>query len=134
MGEVYRGRDTRLDRDVAIKLLPSAFASDPERLARFEREAKLLASLNHPNIAHLYGFETAIPAGGTGAHFIVMERCLERDPKQRLRDIGEARGPLITPYYSVTHDGQRFLVSSIVDTAPGAPLTVVLNWTAAIEK
>ena len=50
MGEVYRARDTNLDRDVAIKVLPEAFTSDPDRLARFEREAKVLASLNHPNI------------------------------------------------------------------------------------
>jgi len=50
-GEVYRARDTKLDRDVAIKVLPEDFATDPERLARFEREAKLLASLNHANIA-----------------------------------------------------------------------------------
>ncbi len=57
MGEVYRARDTTLDRDVAIKVLPDAFASDPERLARFEREAKVLASLNHPNIGHIYGLE-----------------------------------------------------------------------------
>jgi len=57
MGEVYRARDTKLDRDVAIKVLPEAFAKDEERLARFEREAKLLASLNHPNIATLYGLE-----------------------------------------------------------------------------
>ncbi len=57
MGEVYRARDTTLDRDVAIKVLPDAFASDPERLARFEREAKVLASLNHPNIGAIYGLE-----------------------------------------------------------------------------
>jgi serine/threonine protein kinase len=57
MGEVYRGRDTRLDRDVAIKVLPETFASDPERIARFQREAKTLASLNHPHIGAIYGLE-----------------------------------------------------------------------------
>ena len=57
MGEVYRARDTKLDRDVALKVLPDTFASDPERLARFQREAKVLASLNHPNIGSIYGFE-----------------------------------------------------------------------------
>ena len=57
MGEVYRARDTRLERQVAIKILLEAFARDPERLSRFEREAKLLASLNHPHIAQIYGLE-----------------------------------------------------------------------------
>src|SRR5688572_3972117 len=57
MGEVYRARDARLDRDVAIKILPELFAQDPERLVRFEREAKALAALNHPNIAAIYGLE-----------------------------------------------------------------------------
>src|SRR5215472_12046493 len=57
MGEVYRASDTKLGRDVAIKVLPPAFASDPGRMARFEREAKVLASLNHSNIAHIYGVE-----------------------------------------------------------------------------
>src|SRR5262245_43004518 len=57
MGEVYRARDKRLARDVALKVLPAAFARDPERLARFEREARHLATLNHPNIASLYGME-----------------------------------------------------------------------------
>ena len=59
MGEVYRARDTTLGREVAIKVLPDLFASDGERLARFEREAKTLASLNHPHIAQIYGFERA---------------------------------------------------------------------------
>ena len=62
MGEVYRARDTKLGRDVAIKVLPSAFMSDPDRLARFEREARLLATLNHPHIGAIYGVEEA--AGG----------------------------------------------------------------------
>jgi serine/threonine protein kinase/Tol biopolymer transport system component len=57
MGEVWKARDTKLDREVAIKVLPAALAQDPERLARFEREAKVLASLNHPNIAQIYGIE-----------------------------------------------------------------------------
>jgi eukaryotic-like serine/threonine-protein kinase len=57
MGEVYRARDTQLQRDVAIKVLPEALAHDPERLARFEREARTLASLNHPNIAQIHGLQ-----------------------------------------------------------------------------
>jgi Tol biopolymer transport system component len=68
MGEVYRATDTKLHRDVALKILPDAFTSDPERLARFRREAQVLASLNHPHIGHIYGFED------TGAtHALVME-------------------------------------------------------------
>ena len=59
MGEVYRATDTKLKRDVAVKVLPAALAADPERLARFQREAEVLASLNHPNIAAIYGLEEA---------------------------------------------------------------------------
>ncbi len=68
MGEVYRARDTKLDRSVALKILPQSFAQDAERLARFEREAKTLASLNHPNIAIIHGFEEA-----DGIKALVME-------------------------------------------------------------
>ena len=66
MGEVYRASDTKLDREVAIKVLPAALAQDPERLARFEREAKVLASLNHPNIAQIYGVEDRRSRAGDG--------------------------------------------------------------------
>ena len=84
MGEVYRARDTRLGRDVAIKSLPPGFASDPERLARFEREARLLASLSHPNIAGIHGLEDA---GGTP--YLVLEIVEGETLAQRL-----ARGVL----------------------------------------
>ena len=89
MGEVYRATDTKLGREVAIKLLPEAFASDPERLVRFEREARLLASLNHSNIAHLYGLEAATLADGTTVHLIAMELVEGEDLAERLK-----RGPI----------------------------------------
>ena len=66
MGVVFRARDTRLQRDVALKILPDAFAHDPDRIARFQREAQLLAALNHPNIAAIYGLEEAAPSTGSG--------------------------------------------------------------------
>src|SRR5580698_3361234 len=68
MGEVYKAHDTKLGRDVAIKVLPEAFAHDPEKLSRFQREAKLLASLNHPNIATIHGLEQS-----NGTSYLVME-------------------------------------------------------------
>src|SRR5262245_37023578 len=81
MGEVYRARDTTLDRDVALKLLPAEFSTDPARLVRFEREAKTLASLNHSNIAQIYGFES----GAGGVRAIVMEFVEGEDLAERLR-------------------------------------------------
>src|SRR5690349_16526596 len=74
MGEVYRARDTKLGRDVALKVLPESFARDLERMARFEREAQVLASLNHPNIATVYGFE----AGAIGMELVEGPTLAER--------------------------------------------------------
>ena len=98
MGEVYRARDTRLGRDVAIKVLPALFAHDDERMQRFEREARTLAALNHPNIAQVHGLED-LPAG--------------------------AGGGLTMANYSVTPDGNNFLM---IKDQPRAILNVVLNW------
>src|SRR6058998_135868 len=84
MGEVYRATDCKLGRDVAIKVLPADVAHDPERLARFEREARLLASLNHPNIAAIYGLERA-----DGVPFVALELVEGEDLAERLK-----RGPI----------------------------------------
>jgi serine/threonine protein kinase len=79
MGQVYRAHDTKLNRDVALKLLPDAFASDPDRLARFTREAQTLASLNHPDIAATYGVEES-----NGIRALVMELVAGEDLSQRI--------------------------------------------------
>ena len=84
MGEVYRARDTRLERDVALKILPESFATDPERLARFQREAEILAALNHPHIAAIHGLEE-----DRDTRALVMEFVEGEDLSQRI-----ARGPI----------------------------------------
>ena len=91
MGAVYRARDTKLDRDVALKVLPESFAGDPDRLMRFEREAKTLASLNHPHIAQIYGFEpsASTSSGQPVVSALVMELVDGEDLAQRI-----ARGPM----------------------------------------
>jgi serine/threonine-protein kinase len=84
MGEVYRARDSKLGRDVAIKVLPPAFIEDPERLTRFDREARILASLNHPNIAAIYGVEES-----EGLRVLVLELVEGRTLADRIE-----RGPI----------------------------------------
>src|SRR6186713_523599 len=84
MGEVYRARDTRLEREVAIKVLPDSFASDEDRLRRLEREARTLASLNHPNVAQIFGLDRH---GDT--LYLVLELVAGEDLAERV-----ARGPL----------------------------------------
>ena len=84
MGEVYRARDLKLTREVALKLLPEHFARDPERVARFRREAQILAQLQHPNIALLYAFEET-----ASARFLVMELVLGETLREQIK-----RGPV----------------------------------------
>src|SRR5262245_43666519 len=84
MGEVYQATDRKLGRSVAIKFLPEAFSHDTERVARFQREARVLASLNHPNIASIYGVEEI-----DGRHFLVMELVSGETLADRI-----ARGPI----------------------------------------
>src|SRR6187549_891539 len=84
MGEVFRAHEATLNRDVAIKVLPAAMGADAERLARFRREAQMLASLNHPNIAHVYGFEAATLPDGSTVHFLAMELVPGDDLSVRL--------------------------------------------------
>jgi serine/threonine protein kinase len=85
MGEVYRARDTKLDRHVALKILPPSFVADPDRLMRFEREAKTLAMLNHPHIAQIHGVDES-----AGVRALVMELVEGEDLAHRI-----ARGPLL---------------------------------------
>ena len=85
MGQVYRARDTKLNRDVALKILPDVFASDPDRLTRFTREAQTLASLNHPNIAAIYGIEES-----QDVRALVMELVRGESLSARIR-----RGPIL---------------------------------------
>ena len=109
MGAIWKATDSTLDRDVATKVLPEAFASDPERLARFEREAKVLASLNHPNIAAIHGFHEVGPSTGSGP------------------GVGFHR------LHAVTPDGQRFLVVTEPEGRASSPITVVLDWAVGLK-
>ena len=89
MGEVYRARDTRLRRDVAIKILPAAVTADPDRLRRFEREARALAALNHPNIATIHGVEES-----DGIHALVLELVQGETLAERIaRAVQKGRAP-----------------------------------------
>jgi serine/threonine protein kinase len=113
MGEVYRSRDSKLGREVAVKVLAAAVAGDPDRLARFGREAKVLAALNHPNIAAIYGLEDS---GAT--HALVIQ--------------------LRSPYtsYDAAPDGQHFAAFQFPDDRPVASPepTVVLNWLDEVRR
>ncbi len=129
MGEVYRARDTRLDRIVAIKVVASALVDAPELRERFDREARAVAALNHPHICTLHdiGHEQ-------GIDFLVMEHLEGETLADRL-----SKGALPIAVtnsgfpYAVTADGKRFLVAQQPEQQ-AATVTVVLNWTAALPR
>jgi hypothetical protein len=121
MGEVYRARDTKLDRDVALKVLPTHVAADPERIARFEREAKTLAALNHQHIAAIYGIEES---DGTSALILdrmtkrtsLYVRSLDRFESQPIRGTDGGQHPFFSP------DGEW--VGYFVPSGPGDDATL----------
>ena len=89
MGEVYRGTDTKLNRDVALKVLPEVFAADRDRMARFSREAQVLGSLNHPNIASIYGLEDSDDKHALVLALVEEETLAERIKRRRSSPRGE---------------------------------------------
>ena len=100
MGEVYLARDTKLGRDVAIKVLPDSFAADPERLGRFEREAQTLASLNYPNIATVYGFEHD---ADHNLHFLIMEHIDGQTLSERINGKPLSISQILPLFIQIAH-------------------------------
>jgi len=136
MGEVYRATDTKLNRDVALKILPEQFTQDPQRLARFEREAKLLASLNHPKITALYGLEKADGVRFLSLALVEIETLAEQLTKGPLpveealevcRQIGE--GVEAAHEKSVIHRD-----NTIAGEGQTSPITVIVNCTAELSE
>lgn len=137
MGEVFRARDPRLDRDVALKILPAGFSLDPERLARFEREAKTLAALNHPNIAAIHGLEDARLDDGTVSRAL-MAVSLSPGPSGSARAAVPTRlfqiDPRLFRSFDVAADGQRFLVNIANPDAVVRTDEVVVDWTRRLRR
>jgi serine/threonine protein kinase len=132
MGEVWRATDSRLGREVALELLPDDFATDRERHARFEREGRVLASLNHPNIATLYGLEHLEPGGRTAT---IPVTAGATSTAGKPRDLFPVRlQPMIVRHrWLASRDAQRFLLLEPEGTARSLPTTVVLNWAEALR-
>ncbi len=125
MGEVYTARDTRLDRTVAIKVLPSHLADKPQLRERFEREARAVSSLNHPHICTLYDIGQQ-----DGIHFLVMEYLEGETLAERLTTSDSSQSPT-----SWSSDGQRFVMTQAgaLDSA-ATQINVVLNWFEELKR
>jgi serine/threonine protein kinase len=129
MGEVFRARDAKLGRDVAIKILPEALAGEPDRLMRFEREARTLAALNHPHIAQVFGVEES---PGTRARAVVARSVLSTSPL-RLGEPVSLFAPPLTPRGSFFHaasNWQRFLFAVNLAEPSTLQYHVALDWWA----
>ena len=111
MGEVWRATDTNLGRQVAIKVLPDTFAQDPERLARFEREARTLASLNHPNIAAIYGFEAADGVRALVMELVEGETLSDRIAQGPMPSTRHSRSPGRSPRRSKPHTSRASFIA-----------------------
>ena len=130
MGEVYRAHDTKLRRDVALKILPEIFAYDPDRLARFEREAQVLASLNHPNIAAIYGIEDGpAEAGhyGSPTRALVLELVEGPTLADRI-----AQGPI--PLDEASRSPDRSPTRSRPPTRPGSSIATSSPPTSSCDQ
>src|SRR2546422_8735363 len=135
MGEVYRATDTRLNRDVALKFLPEQFTSDRDRMERFQREAHVLASLNHSNIAAIYGLEdwgptrTLVGDGNLMSVDVTLSPSFKAGLPKVLFQVPIFGGgaTLDRHRWDLTADGQRFLINtSSLDES--SPIAVVVNW------
>ena|SRR5688572_21358129 len=140
MGDVYQATDSKLGRSVAIKLLPETFTHDTERVGRLQREARVLASLNHPNIAAIHGIEEV-----SGRHFQVLDgrlmaaaiqaspQGIRAEPPRGLSSVDFSRGALHE--FDVAPDGQRFLlILNSLNDRSNERLTVVSDWRATLRK
>jgi hypothetical protein len=146
MGEVYRARDNKLNRDVALKVLPERFATDPERLARLRREAQVLASLNHPNIAAIHGFEDSSEVQALALELVEGPTLADRisqfsagPPRVVIKGPNEYLAPQYGRPYDVSPDGRRLLMIQNARTTEGRtaekpPLVVIQNWTEELRR
>ena len=127
MGEVYHARDPKINRDVAIKVLPAEFSSDAERLRRFEQEVQATGKLNHPNILAVYDVEAHEMSVD-----VTTDGAFETGTPKQLFKTDIKQGPGLP--YAVSSDGSRFLINTPTEAGDSTPLVVVLNWTAKLKQ